>query len=114
METHSGQAQPVDILLVEDNPGACDDVGGAFRPKWREGPVRTRSSNTILCGTGVLLLLRRQQRDLQFSPALKESSAYCKECCCSVSGCATQLSYLNTSVLRFGLTKAVLRPRFAK
>jgi hypothetical protein len=36
--------------LAPPGTKACDAGGGAFRPEWREGPVRTRCSSAISCG----------------------------------------------------------------
>jgi len=38
--------------LAAPGTKACDAVGGAFGPEWREGPVRPRSSSVRSCGPG--------------------------------------------------------------
>jgi two-component system, chemotaxis family, response regulator Rcp1 len=55
METHSGQAQPVDILLVEDNPGDVRLTQEALR----DGKLLNRLS-TVSDGQQAMAFLRRQ------------------------------------------------------
>src|SRR5207302_7561725 len=45
--------------LAPPGTKACDAGGGAFRPEWREGPVRTRCPGAISCGPGALLRVAR-------------------------------------------------------
>jgi hypothetical protein len=40
---------------------ACDAEGGAFRPEWKEGSVRTRCPRAILCASDALLRVARNQ-----------------------------------------------------
>jgi hypothetical protein len=40
--------------LAAPGTKACDAVGGAFRPEWRDRPVRTKSSSTLSCGLAAL------------------------------------------------------------
>jgi hypothetical protein len=41
--------------LAPPGTKACDAGGGAFRPEWREGPVRTRCPSAISCGPDAIL-----------------------------------------------------------
>jgi len=54
---------------IQSPPGtkACDAVGGAFRPEWMEGTVKTKSPSTISCGPRALLRVPRLSAPRLFS-----------------------------------------------